>query len=99
MSEGKVHNIYCHKDLSQFCKREECPMWFIPPKPEADGDCAECLNEKQIFWETIKKISDEMGEKKDTSNLDSPLKLLNRRYSSGEINEEIYIKMRTLLNG
>lgn len=35
-------------------------MWFIPPNPEAEGDCAEALNEKQAFWEVIKQISDEM---------------------------------------
>lgn len=60
MAEEEVKILYCHKDLTQFCKRAECPMWFVPPNPEADGDCAEALNEKQAFWEVIKQISDEM---------------------------------------
>ena len=60
MTEDEVKILYCHKDLTQFCKRTECPMWFVPPNPEAEGDCAEALNEKQAFWEVIKQISDEM---------------------------------------
>ena len=40
-------------------------MWFIPPNPEAEGDCAEALNEKQAFWEVIKHISDEMIAKEN----------------------------------
>ena len=60
MAEDEVKILYCHKDLTQFCKRTECPMWFVPPNPEAEGDCAEALNEKQAFWEVIKQISDEM---------------------------------------
>ena len=60
MSDEDVKILYCHKDLTQFCKRAECPMWFVPPNPEAEGDCAEALNEKQAFWEVIKQISDEM---------------------------------------
>lgn len=63
VDEKEVKILYCHKDLTQFCKREECPMWFIPPNPEAEGDCVEALNEKQEFWEVIKRISDEMIEK------------------------------------
>lgn len=57
--------LYCHKDLTQECKRTACPMWFVPPNPRADGDCAECLNEKQTFWETIKTAVDE--QLKDTA--------------------------------
>lgn len=65
MADEEVKILYCHKDLSQFCKRTECPMWFLPPNPEADGDCAEALNEKQAFWEVIKQISDEMIAKEN----------------------------------
>lgn len=38
-------------------------MWFIPPNPEAEGDCSEALNEKQAFWDTIKEISDRMQQR------------------------------------
>lgn len=55
--------LYCHKNVSMYCRKEECPMWFIPPNPEAEGDCAEALNEKQAFWEVIKDIADRMMEK------------------------------------
>ena len=60
MTDEDVRILYCHKDLTQFCKRAECPMWFIPPNPDADGDCAEALNEKQLFWDTLHTISEEM---------------------------------------
>ena len=62
MTDEEVKILYCHKDLTQFCKREECPMWFVPPNPEADGDCSEALNEKQAFWDTIQDISVKMRE-------------------------------------
>mgnify|MGYP003594520164 CR=1 FL=1 len=67
MTDEEVKILYCHKDLTQFCKRAECPMWFIPPNPEADGDCAEALNEKQAFWEVIKQLADEMALKAEKS--------------------------------
>lgn len=58
----EVKIMYCHKDLTQQCKQEACPMWFTPPNPKATGDCAECLVVKQQFWDIIKRISDEMIE-------------------------------------
>ena len=58
MDEEKT--LYCHKDLTQLCKKTECPMWFVPPNPEASGDCSEALNEKQKFWGVIKTATDEM---------------------------------------
>lgn len=63
--------IYCHKDLKELCKKTECPMWFIPPNPAAEGDCAECLNEKQTFWDTIKQISLEMAADQEAKKAES----------------------------
>lgn len=66
--EETPKTLYCHKNVSMYCRKEECPMWFIPPNPEAEGDCAEALNEKQAFWEVIKRISDDMAARKTESS-------------------------------